>query len=80
MLGNFSNIGPLTNRLDLSLFKDFPITESAKGQFRIESFSVTNTPQFNRPRSTHGNPDFGRTNGARGSLNRPFQFALRFTF
>jgi len=66
--------------VDLSLFKDFPITESAKVQFRIESFNLMNTPQFNRPNSTHGSGNFGRIFGTRGGLNRNFQFALRFMF
>ena len=79
-LGNYSNIGPPTNTVDLSLFKDFPITESAKVQFRIESFNLFNTPQFNRPNSTHGGGGFGQINGTRGGLNRNFQFALRFMF
>ncbi len=79
-LGNYSNIGPPTNTLDLSLFKDFPITESAKVQFRIESFNLTNTPQFNRPNANHGSGGFGQINGTRGGLNRNFQFALRFMF
>ena len=79
-LGNYSNIGPPTNTVDLSLFKDFPITESAKVQFRIESFNLMNTPQFNRPNSTHGSGNFGRIFGTRAGLNRQFQFALRFMF
>ena len=79
-LGNYSNIGPPTNTVDLSLFKDFPITETAKVQFRVESFNLMNTPQFNRPNSTHGSGNFGRIFGTRGGLNRQFQFALRFMF
>ncbi len=79
-LGNYSNIGPPTNTVDLSLFKDFPITESSKVQFRIESFNLTNTPQFNRPNSTHGSGAFGQIASTRGGLNRQFQFALRFMF
>ncbi len=79
-LGNYSNIGPPTNTVDLSLFKDFPITESSKVQFRVESFNLMNTPQFNRPNATHGGGGFGQINGTRGGLNRQFQFALRFMF
>ena len=79
-LGNYSNIGPPTQTVDLSLFKDFPITETAKVQFRIESFNLFNTPQFNRPSSRQGLPTFGRIFGTRAGLNRNFQFALRFMF
>ncbi len=79
-LGNYSNIGPPTNTVDLSLFKDFPITETAKVQFRVESFNLMNTPQFNRPNGTHGDGAFGKISGTRGGLNRQFQLALRFMF
>ena len=79
-LGNYSNIGPPTNTVDLSLFKDFEITESSKVQFRIESFNLMNTPQFNRPNSSHGSGAFGRITGTRAGLNRQFQLALRFMF
>ncbi len=79
-LGNYSNMGPPTNTVDLSLFKDFPITESSKLQFRVESFNLMNTPQFSRPNSTHGNANFGRIDDARSGLNRQFQLALRFMF
>lgn len=79
-LGNYSNIGPPTNTVDLSLFKDFPITETAKVQFRIESFNLMNTPQFNASNARHEAGAFGRIFGTRGGLNRQFQFALRFMF
>ena len=79
-LGSYSNIGPPTNTVDLSLFKDFQITENSKVQFRVESFNLLNTPQFSRPNSTHGSGNFGRIFGTRGGLHRQFQFALRFMF
>jgi hypothetical protein len=79
-LGNFSNIGPPTRTLDLSLFKDFRISERYKVQFRVESLNLTNTPQFTRPGATQGNSDFGIINGTRANTNRNYQFALRFMF
>ena len=79
-LGNYSNIGPPTKSLDLSLFKDFPISERVKVQFRAESFNLTNTPQFNRPNSGHGGGNFGLISGTRGGTNRQYQFALRLMF
>jgi hypothetical protein len=79
-LGNYSNIGPPRNSLDLSLFKDFRITERYRIQFRAESFNLTNTPQFNNPSSTQGAGDFGLISSTAGGTNRQWQFALRFIF
>ena len=49
--------------LDWSLFKSFAITESSKVQFRAEFFNLFNTPQFDLPNSTIGNPAAGRITG-----------------
>jgi hypothetical protein len=41
--------GPGYNRTDVSLFKDFPITERVKAEFRAQAYNVFNHPQFNNP-------------------------------
>ncbi len=41
--------GPGTNAIDLSLFKNFKLTERASVQFRAEAFNFTNTPNFGSP-------------------------------
>ncbi len=41
--------GPGYNRTDVSLFKDFPITERVKMEFRAQAYNVFNHPQFNNP-------------------------------
>ena len=41
--------GPGYNRTDVSLFKDFPITERIRAEFRAQAYNVFNHPQFNNP-------------------------------
>ena len=73
--------GPPLRHLDVSLTKDFPIRETAKLQFRVESFNLTNTPNFAEPNTTLGSPTFGQiTSTATGSNPRLLQFALRLSF
>ena len=43
--------GPGLQRVDLSLFKNFDITERVKVEFRTEAFNVLNTTQFVNPAS-----------------------------
>ncbi len=38
--------GPSFRHFDLSIFKDFTVTERIKLQFRAESFNLTNTPSY----------------------------------
>jgi hypothetical protein len=68
-----------TKQLDLSLFRDFPITERAKFELRADSFNLTNTPIFSKPQSTLGNPNFGIISG-QANTPRQLQFALKFLF
>ncbi|HKQ88423.1 MAG TPA: hypothetical protein VJS43_16820, partial [Candidatus Acidoferrales bacterium] len=44
--------GPGLDRFDASLFKEFPIREQLKMQFRVEVFNVFNTPMFNTPNTS----------------------------
>jgi len=49
-LGGVTQVpGPGFHRLDFSIFKDFPINEKRKLQFRTEIFNITNHPNFNAP-------------------------------
>jgi len=48
--------GPHQRNLDFSVFKEFPVTEQFRLQFRTEVFNLTNTPNFNTP---NGSVSFG---------------------
>ncbi|MCC6538622.1 MAG: hypothetical protein IT162_13790, partial [Bryobacterales bacterium] len=56
--------GPGQTNLDASLFRDFPITERFKLQFRAEAFNLSNTPAFNNPGATVS----GATRNAAGEI------------
>lgn len=79
-LGLQTNYGPPTKTVDLSLFKDFPITERWRLQFRAESFNLGNTPQFSVPNNTFGNAQFGQVTSTQAGTERHVQFALRLQF
>ena len=65
--------------LDLSLFKNFEITERVRLQVRAESFNFTNTPIFGGPGAAFGVPAFGVI-GAQANNPRQIQFGMRLTF
>jgi hypothetical protein len=44
--------GPGLNNMDASIFRDFPLTERFRLQFRAEAFNISNTPAFNNPGAT----------------------------
>ena len=49
-LGGVTQVpGPAFHRLDMSLFKEFPINERFRLQFRAEIFNIANHPSFDAP-------------------------------
>jgi len=73
--------GPHYRHFDASIFKDFSITERYKLQTRIESFNLTNTPNFSAPGATLGTSTYGVVTSTRtGSTPRQLQAAVRLTF
>lgn len=91
-VGNFGNAprdvfrGPGINNSDFTLFKNFPIREKARLQFRAEMYNVFNHTQWsgvdNNARfdaaGNQVNGQFGQVTSAR--LERQLQFALRLEF
>ncbi|HTM47889.1 MAG TPA: hypothetical protein VL285_04380 [Bryobacteraceae bacterium] len=83
--------GPGLTNLDASIFRDFPLTERWKLQFRAEAFNLSNTPAFNNPGATASSA----TRNAAGQITalggyteitgaaateRQFRFALKLMF
>ena len=94
-LGGITQVpGPGFHRLDFSLFKEFPITERFRLQFRTEIFNIFNHPNFNSPNfggngvvaiSNSGNfnsSTFGEIGSTRDAPYDPrqIQFALKLYY
>ncbi len=79
-LGIQSQNRPGQRQVDVSLFKDIPLRERLKVQFRAEAFNVANTPQWGQPGTTQGNSDFGTITYTQANTQRHVQFALRLMF
>jgi trimeric autotransporter adhesin len=71
--------GPGQVNWDISLFKNFAITETFKAQFRAEALNATNTPLYRAPNSAVGNGSFGRIT-QQANFARMIQFGLRLFF
>ena len=73
--------GPGFSNIDFALFKNFPVTERVKGQFRVQAYNLTNTPHFGNPSDTNvQDGHIGQINGVLPSSWRQVELALRFTF
>ena len=80
-----SLFGPHFRHVDLSLFKDFPVTERVNVQFRVESFNISNTPNFyignGSSGASFGNSGFGTVTQTDPNYTpREIQFALKAQF
>lgn len=64
---------------DLSLFKQFQVTEGSTLQFRAEYFNAFNTPRFGGPNTSVTAAAFGVIN-SQANAPRQIQFALKFLF
>jgi hypothetical protein len=83
--GSFGDLGRNSLRadwfrnLDLSLFKEFPINERYRFEFRFEGFNVFNTPTWNPPDRSISDKNFNVISSTL-SLARQLQFGVKFYF
>jgi hypothetical protein len=66
---------------DVSLLKNFTISEHKSVQFRVEAYNLTNSPTFGRPDEYFGSDSFGIIGDyAPGRGPRQIQLGLKFYF
>jgi hypothetical protein len=70
---------PGMNNTDLTLSKDFTVTERAKVQFRSSMFNCLNHPVFGAPNTQLGNAAFGQIS-SQANLGRQWEFAAKILF
>jgi hypothetical protein len=94
-LGGVTKVeGPGFHRADISLFKDLPLNERFRLQFRAEFFNIANHPNFNAPNfggngvvaisgsGNYNSSTFGEIGSTRDAPYDPrqIQFALKFYY
>jgi hypothetical protein len=70
---------PGVRNLDISVFKNFMLTERTRLQFRAEAFNLANHPLFGIPGAVFGSPTFGQIT-TQANSPRQLQMALRLDF
>jgi hypothetical protein len=65
--------------IDLSVFKELPIRESKRLEFRVEMFNAFNTPVWSTPITSLDSPNFGQITSTANTA-RQIQFGLKFYF
>jgi hypothetical protein len=70
--------GPGAINWDLGLFRNFPLRERFKIQYRLEAYNVLNHFNLNNPDTTFGNANFGRIISKSGPRN--LQMGLKISF
>jgi hypothetical protein len=66
-------------QLDMSLIKNFRVTESTNFEFRAQVFNLTNTPSFASPSGTVNLATGGQVTATRNQP-RLYEFGLKFNF
>jgi len=78
-MARYAFSGPGFFNFDAAAFRRFSIREGMGLEFRLEAFSVTNTPQFSNPNTSITNSSFGKIKGVDGG-NRSLEMGARFYF
>jgi len=72
--------GPARKYMDLSISKNFKITERFNTEFRAEFYNLTNSPQFDQPNADLNGGSFGQVTNTLLNTERQIEFALRVSF
>lgn len=75
----YSLFGPSYTNWDMSVFKNFHLTEKVNLEFRSDFFNTLNHPSFGNPVANISSPDVGRIFST-SSAPRAIQFAARLSF
>jgi hypothetical protein len=78
-MARYAFSGPGFFNFDAAAFRRVSIREHMGLEFRLEAFSVTNTPQFSNPNTDITNSTFGKVKGVDGG-NRSLEMGARFYF
>jgi hypothetical protein len=79
-LSNSTNVLPPIESVDVSVFKEFLITERFKFTLRAEAFNLFNHPEFATMGTTQGVAGFGQLLTTAPASNRRLQMGARFVF
>ncbi len=80
-LGRNAFHGPGFKNTDVGFFKNFPIHEAVRLQFRSEFFNLFNNVNFANPNGRLGDPNFGQVLSiTSGSRARQIQFGLKLVY
>jgi hypothetical protein len=77
--------GPGYERINMSIFKSFPVWRETFVQFRADIFNVLNTPAYGQPSTANDNSNGGNITSPRSFQNftpdaRFIQFAAKYVF
>ncbi len=79
--GRTDGYGPGLINMDLSILKEFRITERHRLEFRAEMLNFLNHANFGEPNVSQGNAAFGQiTSLYAGNQSRIVQFGLHYKF